>query len=154
MDDESSVQFDAMAKCVVAQYSKYEVTPGVFIDGCLTQSENIADIGGLHAAFAAFNTHRALVGPDPQLPDRLYRNFDHDQLFFVNYAQTWCSAPLSAAYIEWELPVAEHAPAKYRVMGVLSDVVGFRNAFRCPVHTVYAPASHCEVWVTESKIGE
>lgn len=46
MDVISKKSFDKMAKCVADEYSKFEIAPGVFIDGVNTQKENIADNGG------------------------------------------------------------------------------------------------------------
>lgn len=38
-------------QCIIDQYSKFEVIPGVFVNGKLTQGENIADCGGTKNAF-------------------------------------------------------------------------------------------------------
>src|SRR5450755_3179497 len=50
----SAKAFTERAKAVIAQYSAYEPLPGLHINGELTQGENIADIGGIKIAYAAF----------------------------------------------------------------------------------------------------
>jgi predicted metalloendopeptidase len=39
-------KFDEKVQCVINQYGQYEALPGVFVNGKLTQGENIADMGG------------------------------------------------------------------------------------------------------------
>ncbi|HEY6037532.1 MAG TPA: M13 family metallopeptidase, partial [Kofleriaceae bacterium] len=50
----SADEYDKRRKAVVDQYSAYEPLPGQHVNGELTQGENIADIGGLKLAYAAF----------------------------------------------------------------------------------------------------
>jgi putative endopeptidase len=39
---ESAAQFNERVQCVINQYSQYEVLPGVYVNGNLTQGENLA----------------------------------------------------------------------------------------------------------------
>ena len=50
----SAGEYDKRRKAVVDQYSVYAPLPGQHVNGELTQGENIADIGGLKLAYAAF----------------------------------------------------------------------------------------------------
>lgn len=44
--------FRQRAQCIIDQYSRYKVNElGLYMNGKLTQSENIADNGGLKQAF-------------------------------------------------------------------------------------------------------
>ncbi|KHJ82717.1 peptidase family M13, partial [Oesophagostomum dentatum] len=92
MDETSTDGFNTMAQCVIDEYTAFcPLDPNRYSPNCVngvqTQGENIADNGGIHAAFRAYRTHIALDGPDPLLPDRLFGQFSHDQLFFLNFAQ-------------------------------------------------------------------
>jgi putative endopeptidase len=43
--EEMVTRFNTQAKCVVDCYDKYEVEPGLYIRGNVTEGENIADLG-------------------------------------------------------------------------------------------------------------
>lgn len=48
--------FRQRAQCIIDQYSRYKVNElGLYMNGKLTQSENIADNGGLKQAFRVSN---------------------------------------------------------------------------------------------------
>ncbi|KAI1730222.1 peptidase family m13 domain-containing protein [Ditylenchus destructor] len=150
MDDTSQKGFNKMAQCVIDGYGKFEPLAGMKIDGVQTLGENIADNGGIQAAYRAFQAYRALYGPDPQLPDSLYRVFNHEQLFFMSYAQSWCSKPMSDNYVRERLLVDTHSPVQYRVFGTMQNFPAFKSAFNCPAKSPYAPENPCRVWVSDS----
>jgi len=103
IDPTSETAFDSMARCVVDQYSGYQPLPNFNISGVQTQGENIADNGGIQAAYKAFQAYRELYGPDPVLPDGVYQYYSHDQLFFLSFAQAWCQTPDSPKGVEHQL---------------------------------------------------
>uniref|UniRef100_A0A1I7UUF2 Peptidase_M13 domain-containing protein n=1 Tax=Caenorhabditis tropicalis TaxID=1561998 RepID=A0A1I7UUF2_9PELO len=152
MDDNSYTGFKAMAQCVINEYNGFcplnatQYTPNC-VKGSQTQGENIADNGGIHAAFNAFKTHQALDGPDPRLPDRLFGQFTHDQLFFMSFAQVWCEVRRSDEALYTQIMVDPHSPSMYRVFGTIQNFPAFQTAFNCPLGSASAPTNHCEVWV-------
>ncbi|EYB89606.1 hypothetical protein Y032_0230g2983 [Ancylostoma ceylanicum] len=153
MDKNSTAGFKAMAECVIDEYNKFcPLDPSQFTPNCVnganTQGENIADNGGIHTAFRAYRTHIALNGPDPLLPDRLFGQFTHDQLFFLSFAQVWCENRRSDDRLYQQLMVDPHSPAMYRVFGTIQNYPAFREAYNCPLETQYAPEQHCNVWMT------
>ncbi|KAK6031799.1 peptidase family M13, partial [Ostertagia ostertagi] len=152
MDQNSTAGFTKMAGCVIEEYNKFcpldpnKYTPNC-VNGAQTQGENIADNGGIHAAFRAYRTHIALDGPDPLLPDRLFGQFTHDQLFFLNFAQVWCEKERTQDLQYKQLMVDPHSPSKYRVFGTIQNYPAFQVAYNCPANSAYSPNPHCNVWV-------
>ena len=54
-DDETKAKFLNKTKCIIDQYSKYEVKElDVSLNGVTTQGENIADNGGVKEAYKAY----------------------------------------------------------------------------------------------------
>ncbi|PAV84793.1 hypothetical protein WR25_17793 [Diploscapter pachys] len=124
MTNSSLAGFQNMADCVIKEYSKFCPLPSNYTPNCVngyqTQGENIADNGGIHAAFNAYRTHLALDGLEPLLPDKMLTGqFTHDQLFFLGYAQVWCQAPSTNDAMYIQLMVDPHSPSFYRVMGAI-----------------------------------
>jgi endothelin-converting enzyme len=79
-------EFQKRADCFVNQYSNFTVSgPGgepLHVNGRLTLGENIADAGGIAAAFNAWK-ERQDAKQDDDLPG--LENFTHEQLFFIFY---------------------------------------------------------------------
>ncbi|XP_017483672.1 PREDICTED: neprilysin-like, partial [Rhagoletis zephyria] len=93
-----------------------------------TLGENIADNGGLKAAYHAFLKSEATKDADIlKLPGL---NLTHKQLFFVSFAQVWCSSTTNETSI-LQMEKDAHAPSPYRVIGTLSNTFEFADAFNC-----------------------
>lgn len=80
------MRFKKEAECIVNQYSSYKID-GETVNGNTTLGENIADNGGLKAAFHAYKKHES--PNDPLLPGL---NLTHDQIFFLSFAQVCVSS--------------------------------------------------------------
>jgi len=135
-----SARFEERAECVDNLYTGYEVQPDVHLNGKLTLGENIADLGGVKQAFAAYQTwlkgHPGNEG---------FGGLTNDQLFFVGFAQTWCQ--LATPEVERMLTTVDsHSPARFRVVGPLSNFPQFAATFQCAENTPMNPAKRCEVW--------
>ena len=76
-----TARFSAKAEKLITLFSGCEVGPGVHVDGHLTLGENIADIGGLQLAIAAY--HASLHGQ----PARVIDGLTGDQRFFLGFAK-------------------------------------------------------------------
>ncbi|CAJ0574538.1 unnamed protein product, partial [Mesorhabditis spiculigera] len=155
MSTNSTIGFTTMAQCIIDEYRSFCPLKGTTyqpqcLNGQNTQGENIADNGGIHSAYRAFKTHQNLNGPDPLLNDRIFGQFNHDQLFFLNFGQVWCQEQESPAAYFRQILVDPHSPANYRVFGTIQNFPAFRSAFNCPANSAYAPADHCQVWVPTS----
>ncbi|GMR52617.1 hypothetical protein PMAYCL1PPCAC_22812 [Pristionchus mayeri] len=154
MDDNSTKSFTDMAQCVVNEYSRFcPLGKGQpCVDGDQTQGENIADNGGIQAAYKAFKAYEALHGPDPLLPG-FGSDFTADQLFFLGFAQVWCQYPPSDYSLLTQILVDPHSPSLYRVLGTVQNIPAFQKAFNCPIGSTYTPVKHCNVWTSEPTTG-
>ncbi|KAI0974825.1 peptidase family M13 [Xylaria arbuscula] len=134
-------EFDKRADCFVNQYNNFTIEGNngqlLHVNGRLTLGENIADAGGVSAAFASWEKRRA-ASPDQSLPG--LDHFTHEQLFFVFYANWWCGKVRKEQAINY-IYVDPHSPAFARILGTTSNSRAFRESFNCP-----AKEPTCELW--------
>ncbi|HET8569996.1 MAG TPA: M13 family metallopeptidase [Candidatus Limnocylindria bacterium] len=128
---EDRAAYEVRTALVVRQYDGYEGAPGQNVNGKLTLGENIADLGGLKIAYAAFR--RSLGGREPAPID----GFTADQRFFLGFAQGWRSKWRDEA-MRVRLTVDPHSPPSFRCNGPASNLPEFYAAFGCdtegPMH--------------------
>ncbi|KAF2635906.1 zincin [Massarina eburnea CBS 473.64] len=140
-DNATLAIFEEKAQCFVEQFSNYTITAPngtlLHVDGELTLSENIADTGGLSAAYAAWQARESET-PNQLLPG--LEDYTTEQLFYIAYGNAWCGSSLPAEALRL-LYADPHAPGDIRISGTVSNQVGFREAFNCPSKV---PA--CELW--------
>ena len=84
--ESDSKQYDERAGKIIKQFDKFQLL-GKNVNGNMTQGENIADLGGVSIAFAAFQTY--LKDNEGQVPD--LEGFTPEQQFFISWAQIWRS---------------------------------------------------------------
>jgi endothelin-converting enzyme len=140
-DNSTTVRFEGKTTCFVKQYSEYFVEglqgEKVFVNGKLTLGENIADSGGLNAAFKAWKK-REKNAFNPTLPG--LEKFSNDQLFFLSFGNSWCSKKRKEALLE-QVYTNPHSPSDNRILGPVANSVEFKKAFNCPVKE-----PTCELW--------
>jgi endothelin-converting enzyme/putative endopeptidase len=140
-EESASQRFEEQAACVENLYSTYEIEPGVAVNGKLTLGENIADIGGVKQAFNAYKSwksrHEAAAAAVPGLSD--------EQLFFVAFGQVWCSLT-TPEQARLRVTTDSHSPARFRVLGPITNNADFAEAFQCAEGTPMHPKTTCEVW--------
>ncbi|XP_043262154.1 neprilysin-1-like isoform X2 [Colletes gigas] len=135
--------FRQRAQCIVDQYSRYKLQDvGLYINGKMTQGENIADNGGLKQSFRAYKKWVSTHGEEPLLPGV---NLTHDQLFFLNYAQIWCGSMRPEDALT-KIRSSVHSPGPIRVWGPLSNSEDFARAYDCPPGSPMNPMHKCSVW--------
>ena len=126
--------FKDRTAALTAQYDVYEPVPGTHINGGLTLGENIGDLGGIEAAYAAFQRYQAQHGKAAAID-----GLTGDQRFFLAYAQAWQSKAREGA-LRQQLITDPHSPAKYRTNGVVRNVDAWYAAFDVkPGDALYLP---------------
>lgn len=137
-----AAEFAARAQVLINQFNTYEGLPGFFVNGTLTQGENIADLGGVSIAFEALQ--RALAAsPRPPLID----GYTPEQRFFIAWAQGWRTTYRDDA-LRRQLIVGPHAPGQFRAIGALVNQAAFHEAFAIqPGNPMWlAPADRAQIW--------
>ena len=104
---EDMQRFQALTQPLVDQFSAYQPLPGLSVNGKLTLTENIADLGGLAAAFDAY---RKTLGS--RVTDADYVR-EQDREFFIAYAQT-LRRKTSEGALRKQVATDNHAPEDYR----------------------------------------
>ena len=110
---------------LVNQFNNYEVAEGNKVNGELTLGENIADIAGLTLAYYGLQKAVEKKGK-PELID----GFDHNQRFFLGWAQVWHTNAKDEFLIN-QVKTDNHSPTRYRINGPLVNMNEFHNAFGC-----------------------
>jgi putative endopeptidase len=117
--------YEARTDLVVKQYDAYEPLKGEHINGKLTLGENIADLGGMKIAFAAFQ--KSLQGKPVPAP---IDGFTAEQRFFLGSAAVWRNHIREAA-LSVRLKTDPHSPGVERVLGPMSNLPEFFQAWGC-----------------------
>ncbi len=121
--DDDKKLFDAKSKVIEDQFNEYVVLDSIHINGKLTLGENIADLGGLSVAYDALHMAFEKDGyPGP------IDGFTPEQRFFISYATIWRSLIRDDALMN-QVKTDPHTPSYYRVIGPLSNMPGFFEAF-------------------------
>jgi predicted metalloendopeptidase len=136
---DDSVRFQAVAAPLDAQFSAYHPQSGLAVDGKLTQTENVADLGGLVAALDAYH---ATLGK--KISDRNYVR-QRDREFFIAFARSW-RAKMNDAGMRKQL-MNDHAPENYRVATVRNLDAWYAAFDVRPGDRLYVePAARVHVW--------
>jgi endothelin-converting enzyme len=142
-DNSTVSNFESKTQCFAKQYGAYSIQgpdgDKIPLNGKLTLGENIADAGGLNAAFRAWKGRESVTGrPDAGLPG--LEEFSNEQLFFLAYANTWCDKTRPAALMGLVLQ-DPHSPSPWRIVGTTANSPDFKKAFSCP-----AKKANCDLW--------
>lgn len=139
---ETRAAFTKRTAALVAQYDQYEGVQGTKVKGALTLGENIGDLGGIEAAYTAYQKYQEKHGKAPVID-----GLTGDQRFFLSFAQSWRSKMREDA-LRNRLLNDPHSPPYFRVNGVVRNVDAWYNAFNVkPGDKLYlAPADRVKIW--------
>jgi len=136
---EDSEAFTARAQCIADQYAQYTVVDDLRINSKLTLGEDVADLGGLMLAYAAWKMETA----DKKLEPR--DGLEPEQRFFVGYAQ-WACENDRPENLRVKALTDPHSPGKYRVNGLVVNMPEFERAFSCKPGQPMVAEKRCRVW--------
>jgi putative endopeptidase len=138
---DDSKKFSEKTKILVEQFNQYEADKDLYVNGELTLGENIADLGGLAVAFDAYQ--KSQKGKK----DTIIDGFNGNQRFFIAWAQVW-KENLRNEYLRKLVLTDPHAPGKFRVLGPLSNMESFYQAFKVSEkNKMYRePANRAVIW--------
>ena len=132
-------EFDKRAACVVDQFNGYVAVDDLHINGKLTLGENIADLGGLKLAHAAYEKARGSATPEK------IGKYTDEQLFFLGAAQAWCTKR-RPEMARMRVTTDPHSPPQYRIDGPMSNLPEFAAAFSCKPGDKMVRKAECDVW--------
>jgi putative endopeptidase len=132
--------FKAATASLVAQYDAYKPFPDLPVNGKQTLDENIADLGGLAAAYDAY--HASLAGKT----DPLQNGFSGDQQFFLAFAQSLCSKS-SEAFLRQTVMTDAHSPDEFSAATVRNLDAWYAAFDVKPGEKLYlAPHDRVRIW--------
>lgn len=150
----SQVEFQNATKCFIDQYAQYDATlptyaprstkivkPASKTDSTLTLGETLADNGGLRVAWDAWKSSPSV--PTQRLPG--LQHIPDDQLFFLSFAQNWCTNTRPQD-LEKRLLIDEHPAPWVRVNGAVSNSQEFQRAYQCGANAKMNPSKRCSLW--------
>ncbi|KAI6184815.1 hypothetical protein M3Y97_00636600 [Aphelenchoides bicaudatus] len=149
IDEPAVEKFNQVSDCIKKQYGDMCQTNDDGLKECIdakeTIGENIADNGGIRASYRAYRNWVSTAGDNVRLIGPLASQLTSDQLFFIRYAQFWCTGGrFTGNFLNGNDD--EHSPHQARVDGVLANFPAFGEAFNCPADSVYGRNGHCQVW--------
>jgi len=138
---EDEKRFEEKTACVARQFDGYFIEPNIHHNGKLVLGESIGDLAGAKIAYLAFKKAQEKHAA-PTLD-----GFTPGQQFFIAWGQ-WRGDEIRPETQRKMVQGDPHPIAKYRVIGPLSNLPAFAEAFGCKKNSamVRAPSERCEVW--------
>ena len=138
---EDADKFMAKADVVGQQFDAYSPLDSVHVNGKLTLGENLADLGGLTIAYAAF-----MKTPQAKASKSI-DGFTPEQRFFLAYGQNWRLNQRPES-VRQQIATNPHSPTHYRAIGPLQNMPEFHQAFACKEgdKMVRPAASRAKIW--------
>lgn len=135
-------KFQERGQCVVKQYEGYFIEPGVHHNGKLVLGESIGDLAGAKIAYRAFQISQRAKPPAPTID-----GLTPDQQFFIAWGQ-FRGDEVRPEFARTMVQGDPHPVAKYRVIGSVSNLPEFQQAFQCKAGSpmVRSKEERCEVW--------
>lgn len=138
---QDSIKYVQRVLPLVEQYNQYIAVDSLKCRGEATWEENIADLGGITIALRAFKkTQQYREG-------KKIAGYTPIQRFFLGYALGWMTI-FTKERTKRNVMTDNHAPPKWRVNGVLSNVPEFYKSFNVKSNNRMwiPPAKRVKIW--------
>ena len=134
--------FEMRCKEIERVYGSMYVLPGLKLNGKLTETENIADLGGIRIAYDALQRSIRRNGGN-----RIIDGFTQEQIFFISYAQLWRGKNREGLKRMYAL-ADTHSPQEIRGLIPVVTHPSFRNAFAglSRIGTIKQPHKEISIW--------
>lgn len=135
--------FEARTQLLVEQYNSFTALDGISVNGKQTLGENIGDLTGLAVAYEAYQLY--CMDHENNVP--VLDGYTADQRYFISFAQVNRSLYTPEAY-RITLSKDYHAPAEFRVNGVVRNIDAWYKAFNVNQDNVLylAPEKRIRIW--------
>ena len=133
-------EFNTRAQCLVNDFQKDPLAKENKNYGIKTLNENVADLGGMKAAYNAF-----LSLNRPKDIKYTTVGITEAQIFFIGFAQSWCGVA-TPEKTKTMIQNDPHALPSMRVNHVVKNFAPFASVFSCGAGKPLNPTSRCEVW--------
>jgi putative endopeptidase len=116
------ISFQARTARLIDQYNSFSPFDGLYVDGKQTLGENIGDLTGATVAYDAYQLYLKDNGSSPVMD-----GYTGNQRYFLSLAQVSRTMYTPEAY---RMTLRDyHAPAEYRVNGVVRNIDAWYQAF-------------------------
>jgi len=134
--------FQARTQCVVDQYEGYFIEPKIHHNGRLVVGESIGDLAGAKIAYLGWQISLRGKPPAPTID-----GFTPAQQFFIAWGQ-FRGDEIRPETQRMMVQGDPHPIARYRVIGPVSNLPSFQEAFGCKDGSamVRPEGVRCEVW--------
>ena len=115
-------EFNRRARGIVRQYSEYVAVGKLYVNGEATQGENIADLGGINLGWDAFRK------TDQYKRGVKIGGLTPAQRYFIGWSLGWMNQ-IRPENLAVRVKTDVHAPSPLRVIGPVTNMVPFYEAF-------------------------
>ena len=115
--------FQKATEALAKQYDQYEPVKGIFVNGTMTNVENIADLGGVNIAFDALQMYLKDHGSVGKIS-----GFTQEQRFFLAWASVWRTLSTDQ-YMTNQVKTDPQTPGYFRAFAPLTNVDSWYKAF-------------------------
>ena len=136
-------KFETRASCVANEYSGFTAIDELKLNGKLTLGENTADNGGARIALMALNHY--IADDKKSQSGKTIDGYTPEQRFYLGFARVWCELR-RPEYSRSQVTTDPHSPGKWRVDGVVQNMLEFEGTWGCNQGEPMVSENACRVW--------